>query len=102
MDNEVRIVFMGSPDFAVPALQALASPGSKEGHAFQVIGVVTQPDRPAGRGHAVVPPAVKTAALQLGIPVLQPEKLRIPEAMNQLRTWRPALIVVAAFGQILR
>jgi len=102
MVPEVKIIFMGSPDFAVPALEALASPGKDRGYTFHIIGVVTQPDRPAGRGHIVIPPAVKTAALQLGIPVLQPEKLRLPEAMNQLRTWSPDLIVVAAFGQILR
>jgi methionyl-tRNA formyltransferase len=95
MDLQPRIVFMGSPDFAVPALHALAS-------AYPVVGVVTQPDRPAGRGGTLKPPAVKQAALQLGLPILQPEKLRQPEAMHQLQSWTPELIVVAAFGQILR
>jgi methionyl-tRNA formyltransferase len=89
------IVFMGSPDFAVPTLEALAA-------QYPVIGVVTQPDRPAGRGGTRKPPAVKEAALRLGIPVMQPEKLRLPEAMTQLRAWSPDSIVVAAFGQILR
>jgi methionyl-tRNA formyltransferase len=95
MDSQPRIVFMGSPDFAVPALRALSS-------LYLVVGVVTQPDRPAGRGRIMKPPAVKEAALQLGLPILQPEKLRQPEAMQQLRDWAPDLIVVAAFGQILR
>ncbi len=90
-----RIVFMGSPDFAVPSLEALAG-------RYPVVGVVTQPDRPAGRGGTLKPPAVKEAALRLGIPVIQPEKLRQPEAMEQLRAWQPDVIVVAAFGQILR
>ncbi len=91
---------MGSPDFAVPVLEALAANGEREN--WQLVGAVTQPDRPAGRGRELQPPAVKTAALRLGLPVLQPEKLRLPEAMTQLRAWAPDLIVVAAFGQILR
>jgi methionyl-tRNA formyltransferase len=90
-----RIVFMGSPDFAVPALEALTS-------HYPLAGVVTQPDRPAGRGGALRPPAVKEAALRLGLPIIQPEKLRQSEAMDQLRAWAPDLIVVSAFGQILR
>jgi len=90
-----RIVFMGSPDFALPTLRALAQ-------THTVIGVVTQPDRASGRGRELKPPPVKTLALQLGIPVIQPEKLREPAAMEQLRAWSPDLIVVAAFGQILK
>jgi len=86
---------MGSPDFAVPVLTALAG-------AYPLAGVITQPDRPAGRGLTLVPPPVKEAAQALGIPVLQPEKLRAPEALSRLRAWSPDLIVVAAFGQILR
>ena len=86
---------MGSPDFAVPALEALA-------RNYPVVGVVTQPDRPAGRGGELKPPAVKKAVLRLGIPSIQPEKLRQPEALDQLRAWAPNVIVVAAFGQILR
>jgi methionyl-tRNA formyltransferase len=86
---------MGSPNFAVPVLEALA----KE---YGVAGVVTQPDRPAGRGGALNSPAVKTAAVQLGVPVIQPEKLRAPECTAQIQAWSPDLIVVAAFGQILR
>jgi methionyl-tRNA formyltransferase len=90
-----RVVFMGSPDFALPSLRTLAS-------HYQVVGVVTQPDRASGRGRELKPPPVKLLAQQLGIPVIQPEKLRQPEAMQQLREWNPGLIVVAAFGQILR
>lgn len=91
----IKVVFMGSPDFSLPTLRALAN-------AYDVVGVVTQPDRASGRGRELKAPPVKTLALELGIPVMQPEKLRQPEAMEQLRTWDPYLIVVAAFGQILR
>lgn len=91
----VRIVFMGSPDFALPTLAALEK-------QYSVIGVVTQPDRPAGRGRVLTPPPVKQLALQLGIDLIQPLKLREPEAQAQLAAWAPDLIVVAAFGQILR
>jgi methionyl-tRNA formyltransferase len=83
---------MGSPEFAVPVLRTLKG----------VVGVVTQPDRPSGRGRVLTPPPVKSLALGLGLPVIQPNKLREPEAMQQLRDWQPELIVVAAFGQILR
>src|SRR5512147_1991580 len=90
-----RIVFMGSPDFALPTLRALAN-------SYQVVGVVTQPDRQSGRGRELKAPPVKQLALELNLPVIQPEKLRQPEAMEQLQAWAPDLIVVAAFGQILR
>ena len=86
---------MGSPDFALPTLRALAS-------AYDVVGVVTQPDRASGRGRALKSPPVKLLAGELNIPTIQPEKLRMTEAMEQLRAWDPDLIVVAAFGQILR
>ena len=97
MDNtrSTRIIFMGSPDFSLPVLQALSN-------AYDVVGVVTQPDRASGRGRELKAPPVKTLALELGIPVMQPEKLRQLEAMEQLQAWRPDLIVVAAFGQILK
>ena len=90
-----KIVFMGSPDFALPTLQALAQ-------QYKVVGVVTQPDRASGRGRELKSPPVKLLAQELDIPVIQPEKLRQPEALEQLRAWDPELIVVAAFGQILR
>lgn len=89
-----RIVFMGSPSFAVPALEGLAG-------AYPVVGVVTQPDRPAGRGSRLRPPAVKVAAERLGLPVFQPERVAAPDALEHLRAWAPDVIVVAAFGQIL-
>lgn len=90
-----RIVFMGSPEFALPTLRLLASFG-------QVVGVVTQPDRPAGRGQQLTPPPVKLLAEELGLAVIQPERLRRPEAFALLESFAPDLIVVAAFGQILR
>jgi methionyl-tRNA formyltransferase len=90
-----RVVFMGSPDFALPTLRALAE-------NYDLVGVVTQPDRPAGRGKQLTPPPVKLLASELGLPVIQPNLLREPEALAQLRTWTPELIVVAAFRQILR
>lgn len=91
----LRVVFMGSPEFALPVLRRLVE-------VYQVVGVVTQPDRPAGRGKQLTPPPVKLLAQSLGIPVIQPEKLRQPEAFQQLLDWAPEVIVVAAFGQILR
>jgi len=90
----MRIVFLGTPPFAVSSLRALA------GH-FDLAGVVTQPDRPAGRGRRPQPPPVKVCATDLGLPVLQPEKTRAPEVLAALRAWDPEVVVVAAFGQIL-
>jgi methionyl-tRNA formyltransferase len=86
---------MGSPDFSLPTLRQLAQ-------IYQVVGVVTQPDRASGRGRELKAPPVKLLAQELNIPVIQPQKLREPEAMQQLREWNPDLIVVAAFGQILK
>jgi methionyl-tRNA formyltransferase len=94
IDNP-HLVFMGSPQFAVPVLEAIAG-------RYNLVGVVTQPDRPVGRGRSLTPPAVKISALQLQIPVIQPEKIRHPDAFSCLQAWSPDLIVVAAFGQILR
>lgn len=91
----VRIVFMGSPEFALPTLATLDK-------LYSVMGVITQPDRPAGRGRVLTPPPVKQLATQLGIEVIQPQRLREPEAQEKLKVWAPDLIVVAAFGQILR
>ena len=93
--EKLRIVYMGSPEIAVPSLKALA-----EHH--QVVGVVTQPDREAGRGKKIVQPPVKEAALALNIPVIQPERMKVPGTFEQLQEWAPDLIVVMAFGQILR
>ncbi len=91
----MKIIFMGTPDFSVPALEALV----KEGH--QVAAVVTQPDKPKGRGKAVLMTPVKEKAVELGIPVYQPAKVREPEFVELLRNIEPDAIVVAAFGQIL-
>lgn len=88
------IVFMGTPEFSVPILQGLIE-------HYTVIGVVTQPDRPAGRKQQVQMSPIKQLALQHNIPVLQPEKLRRPEAIAELKQWQPDVYVVAAFGQIL-
>lgn len=88
------IVFMGTPDFAVPALKALIA-------EHDVIGVVTQPDRPAGRRGGLRQPPVKEVALAHDIPVFQPEKLRQKDAIAKLAGWQADLFVVAAFGQIL-
>ncbi len=90
-----KVVFMGSPEFSLPTLEGLAK-------NYNVVGVVTQPDRPAGRGRVLTPPPVKELALSLGLPVIQPNRLREPEALAQLQAWQPDLIVIAAFGQILR
>lgn len=86
---------MGTPDFAVPSLQMLIQEG------YNVIGVVTQPDRPKGRKRELTPPPVKAEAQTHGIPVLQPEKLRRPESVQDIVDLRPDLIVTAAYGQIL-
>jgi methionyl-tRNA formyltransferase len=90
-----KIVFMGSPEFAMPTLQALVG-------KFNVVGVVTKPDRPAGRGRKLTPPPIKSLAEEYGLPVIQPPRLRQPDAIEQLHNWKPGVIVVAAFGQILR
>ena len=86
---------MGSPEFALPTLKNLAE-------RYSVVGVVTQPDRPAGRGRGLKSPPVKLLADHLGIETIQPERLRHPEAFSKLVEWAPNLIVVVAFGQILR
>lgn len=91
----MKILFWGTPDFGVPSLRAL----QEEGHA--VVAVVTQPDRPSGRGRVVRPGAIKTVAQEEGIPVLQPEKPRGDDFLAQLRELEPELSVVAAYGEIL-
>jgi methionyl-tRNA formyltransferase len=91
---------MGTPDFAVPALNALITSAKKE--SWAVVAVVTQPDRPKGRGRKLTPPPVKVAAKQAGIEVLQPKTLRTEAVVAELAALKPDVIVVAAFGQILR
>lgn len=91
-----RIVFFGTAEFACPALVAL-----EQDPAFEVVGVVTQPDRPRGRELKLHPSSVKEAAMHLGLEVLQPEKCRAPEFVERLVALAPACCVVAAYGQIL-
>jgi methionyl-tRNA formyltransferase len=91
----LRIVFMGSPEFAVPSLKKLVA----EGH--EMAAVYTQPDRPAGRGRTVEPPPVKAEALALGMQVEQPETLKSEEVLSKLALYKPEAVVVCAYGQIL-
>ncbi len=90
----MRIVFMGTPEFAVPSLKALCD------HGYEVVGVFTQPDRPKGRGNKVIPSPVKQLALERGIPVFQPLRIR-RDGVEDLKALAPDLCVTAAFGQIL-
>ncbi|WP_374248329.1 methionyl-tRNA formyltransferase [Thermomonas sp.] len=90
----MRIVFAGTPEFAVPCLRAAALRG-------EVVGVYTQPDRPAGRGRALTPSPVKLEAVQRGIPVFQPENFRSAESKATLRALKPDVMVVVAYGLIL-
>jgi methionyl-tRNA formyltransferase len=91
----LRIAFAGTPQFALPALDALAT------SPHQLVGVLTQPDRPAGRGRALQASAVKQRALQLGLPVAQPAQLRSSDQQAGIIAWRPELLVVVAYGLIL-
>ncbi len=91
----MRIVFMGTPEFAVPSLHALFSAG------YEIAGVFSQPDRPSGRGHKLMAPPVKEAAIELGLPIFQFERIRRKEGIDALRACAPELVVTAAFGQIL-
>nr|WP_304259913.1 methionyl-tRNA formyltransferase [Phascolarctobacterium succinatutens] len=92
----MRIVFMGTPDFAVGSLQALCESGKHE-----ILAVVTQPDRPKGRGNKLLQTPVKEYALEQGLTVYQPQKVKNPEFVELLHELQPELIVVAAFGQFL-
>jgi len=95
LTGAMRLVFLGTPAFAVPTLERLAAAG------HQVAAVITQPDRPRGRGHATAAPAVKQAALRLGLTVYQPERVRRPEAVEYLRGLAPDAMVVVGYGQII-
>ena len=88
------IVFMGSPEFALPTLNALFK-------HFHLVGVITQPDRPAGRGRKIQPSAIKLLAEQLDLPIIQPRRVKETDTLESIRKWDPDLIVVAAYGQIL-
>ena len=91
----MKVIFMGTPDFAVGTLEALV----KSEH--EVVAVVTQPDKPKGRGKAMQPTPVKEVAIRENIPVLQPRKVRDPEVVEELRTFDADVIVVVAFGQLI-
>jgi methionyl-tRNA formyltransferase len=91
----LRVLFFGTPQFAVPSLTALL------GSTHRVVGVVTQPDRPRGRGQKVVPQPVKAAAIDHKLPILQPDRLKDEAFLADLRSWQPDLAVVAAYGRLL-
>ncbi|CAM5187207.1 Methionyl-tRNA formyltransferase OS=Ureibacillus acetophenoni OX=614649 GN=fmt PE=3 SV=1 [Ureibacillus acetophenoni] len=90
-----KVVFMGTPQFSVPILTMLHEEG------YEILAVVTQPDRPVGRKKVLTPPPVKEEALRLGLPVIQPEKLRNSEELKEIIALQPDIVVTAAFGQIL-
>lgn len=90
-----RIIFLGTPAFALPSLEALLAAGE------EVVAVVTQPDKPRGRGQRVSPSPVKELALARGLPVLQPVRLKDPELLRRLMAYEPELMVVVAYGRIL-
>ena len=91
----MRLVFLGTPEFAVPSLERVLEAG------HQILAVVTQPDRPQGRGHALAAPPVKEAALRLGLPVHQPERIRAPEVAGFLAALQPDAMVVVGYGKII-
>ena len=91
----MRVVFLGTADFACPALSALA-------HTHEIVRVITQPDRPVGRHAELRPSPVKVLATELGLPLSQPEKINAPESLSQLEADRPDVLIVAAYGQLLR
>ncbi len=92
--KDLRIVYMGTPDFAVESLKALVEGG------YNVVGVITMPDKPAGRGHKLQMSAVKTYALSQDLPILQPEKLKDKEFLAQLKAWNADLQIVVAFRML--
>ena len=95
----MRVVFLGTPGFSVPSLKALLN---STHYDYKLVGVITQPDRPAGRGQKLTPPPVKVVAEQFGLPIFQPHRLRDdPDAQQFLKETHPELMVVVAFGQIL-
>src|SRR5438552_13160765 len=91
----MKLVYLGTPQFAVPSLERLVEAG------HEVLAVFTQPDRPKGRGQKDAMPPVKEAALLLGLPVSQPERIRKPEVVAQLRALAPDAMVVVGYGQII-
>jgi methionyl-tRNA formyltransferase len=91
----MRLIFLGTPEFAVPSLEALVAAG------HEVAAVYTQPDRPRGRGRQLAAPPVKEAAMRHGMPVRQPERIRRPEVIEEIRQLAPEVMVVVGYGQIL-
>ena len=91
----MRVVFMGTPDFATGTLEEIVRSG------YEIVGVVTQPDKPKGRGKTLMPTPVKEVAMKYNLPVYQPKKVREPEFVEVLRGLKPDVMVVAAFGQII-
>ena len=108
-EPRLRIVFAGTPEFARVALERICTTHNTQQGNLQVVGVLTQPDRPAGRGLKLQASAVKTYALEQNIPLMQPRSLRLDgkfgqdaqDALNQLKIWRPDVMIVAAYGLIL-
>ena len=94
--QKYKVVFMGTPEFAVPTLKALAEDGR-----YEIVGVVTQPDRPAGRGRKLTACPVKQYATERGLPVYQFERIRNPEGVEAMKALAPDVVITAAFGQIL-
>jgi len=92
---KLDILFMGTPEFAIPSLKALVKSG------YHVVGAVTQPDKPKGRGRKHIAPPVKTCALELGIPVYQPDRVRDEDFLDTFRKISPDMVALVAFGQIL-
>src|SRR5713226_5361139 len=93
-ERRLRTIFLGTPEFAIPSLRALRD-------KVELVAVVTQPDRPQGRGRKVAPPPVAQVARELGVPVLQPVKLRDPAVVDALRALRPDVIITVAYGKII-
>ncbi len=91
----MRLVFMGTPDFAVPCLKSLYDAG------HEIVGVFTQPDKPVGRKQVITPPAVKVAAIELGLTVYQPKSVRGEDALSLMKELAPECVVVVAYGKII-
>ncbi|MDX5477035.1 MAG: methionyl-tRNA formyltransferase, partial [Cyclobacteriaceae bacterium] len=94
MDKNLRIIYMGTPEFAVPALEILVDEG------WNVVAVVTAPDKPKGRGQKLIPSPIKESALKHGIPVLQPTNLKAPDFLEELKNFKADIQVVVAFRML--
>ncbi|MGC8639528.1 MAG: methionyl-tRNA formyltransferase [Isosphaeraceae bacterium] len=97
----IRIMVLGTGDFALPMFELLCEPVRQIGDGHEVIALLTQPDRPQGRKQELIPSRIKQAALGRGLPVLQPENVNAPQSLEQIRQFAPDLFVTAAYGQIL-